>query len=268
MSLFVAIPSDLDIQIKGFRRLKFWSQESEWIYVAKNGHARKATPDPSVLSGLVLVSLAYLEQTPTPKDVEVLIGKADGVFIHPGGPDKPTLADASGAMSRIPNEVRDKILLKTVSFSMGGHDDYKVPELSKVWSFMSENASDDEPSITGFDFDSLEESYGKFHRRIHEQDMCPDLFLQCVKLQALFCPEEQPEMPLRKKWLGELKERFSTQKGQDFFKDPILGAPAKKLAEYLESGEAVIEKTSRSRLKNPKEIDDFLLAARKFFRPR
>ena len=161
MSLFVAIPSRLDIS-KGFSRLKFWKQNSEWIFVAGNGMAKKAAWDSSVESGLVLVSLAYLEQCPTPDAALQLVEKAAGVFIHPGGTDTPNFAHAERALQKVHADLRYKMLAKTVAFTRSGAGDHQVKPLTNIWKWMSNDAGDgSEDIIPGFDLTNIEREFGK-----------------------------------------------------------------------------------------------------------
>lgn len=224
MSLFVAIPSALDLK-KGFSRLKLWQLKSEWIYIAEDGKARKADPDLAVSSGLILVSLTYLKQIPTLKDGPALIGRADGVFIHPGGTDTPDIADAARALEDIPIDLRYQILSKAVSFTRSGAGDYQVDQLTRVWNWMSSNPQKgEELRIPDFNLSRVASEFG----RLRGKQGRDAIARACLLAQGSL--DNEVAENVRARFTDELR-RFLEEEGEASWmqRDNRLGPAAKAL---------------------------------------
>ena len=190
MSCYAVIASSSDVAHGKFRRLGHFDTKVNIIEILPSGDARLAKLPMLSYEGLLVFAPDFISCNPAESRSILLRRDVTGIFIHPSVGNTPKKGEASNALARLfgedePSELI-KLKKKTVAFSNGGNQAYKIPSLIAVWQWlMAAPTGTSSNSKCYWDLTGLEIAYDKFLRR----DNVDALIYIAINLQAFISPD-------------------------------------------------------------------------------
>ncbi len=141
--MFVVVTSQGDVVGGAFVRPKGYHQSNHLIALDTSGRVN-AVPPTKLEGGSNLLIVVSPECCKNHKiSIMSLLDEAEGIFIHPGGENRPVKAVSGKALDYVFGETCSEAMKrKTVGFSLGGDDDsFKVGILKSLWEWDSSQRS-------------------------------------------------------------------------------------------------------------------------------